>query len=124
MPHSVSPTADAEGASSPPSTAQMQDAPADVAPSSPQVEDDIPMAGVEGVKEDVDKPEQTTEAPVAQKETDEEMPDIEMEKKPEIKLEDLFDGVDSDDDDLFDLQGPPPVPEYALPCSPIQVHTH
>lgn len=61
-----------------------------------------------------------TKAPTAQAEADADIvEDIEMVKKPEIRLEDIFDGMDSDEDDFPSSSHPlgaqgPPSQGYAL----------
>ncbi|KAL2262230.1 hypothetical protein VTK26DRAFT_2066 [Humicola hyalothermophila] len=109
MPHSVSPAAEAQPNSSPPSTAQLQEDSGTMATRSPRTGDDIQMADVGGLKSEVEEQPPTTETAVAHAESDAEMPDIGTEKKPETKLEDLFDDIDSDDDD-FGLEPPPSPP--------------
>ena len=99
MPHSD--PQDAEAGSTPPSATQMEEEPAVAvaAPTSPLAEEDYVMveAGeVQGVEEDA-KP--AAESALAQIDQDEDMGvEIKQEKKTELKLEDLFDGMDSDDD--------------------------
>lgn len=114
MARSVSPAAEAEPGSSPPLPSQMEvDLAAEAGNSSPE-EEDIPMADAGDIQPLVEKAEPTTEAPAAQEETDADGDApvvIEQEKRPEIKLEDLFDGMSSDDEDFPSSSHPQPAQE-------------
>lgn len=105
MSHSVPPALEAADPSSS-SAAQMEDSPAAAARSSPKVEEDVVMTEGDEAGRDAEQPgpaagEQTSTAPVK----------MEVDKKEEIKLEDLFDGVDSDDDDFLNSSNPADAPE-------------
>lgn len=114
MPHSV--TAAAEEESAPPSATQMESEAAAAAGSSPP-EEDIVMVEAGEVGGGVEEVKTTADAAPAQPEADADTVEIQQEKKPEINLEDLFAGIDSDDDDEFPSssnplngQGPPSSP--------------
>ncbi len=49
---------------------------------------------------------QAPEEAQAQDDDDHIMAEIKQETKPEVKLEDLFAGMDSDDDEIFNKQQP------------------
>ncbi|KAK3904655.1 hypothetical protein C8A05DRAFT_42320 [Staphylotrichum tortipilum] len=100
MPHSV---LSAEGSGSAPSSPipkQEEPTPAAVPASNPHSgDDDVPMA-------EAGELPSAAEPPAAQAAADDDMMEIEQVKKPEIKLEDLFAGMDSDDDE-FPSASPP-----------------
>jgi DNA primase small subunit len=105
----------------------MEEGSAAAAVNSSPVEEDIPMADAGEIQPFVEEAKPAMEAPAAQGETDADIvEDIEMAKKPEIKLEDLFDGMDSDDDDFpssshpLGAQVPPSSLGYSLPRFPLQ----
>ncbi|KAL2019951.1 hypothetical protein VTK56DRAFT_9043 [Thermocarpiscus australiensis] len=77
-----------------------------------RVEEDHVMADAEEVEGDVEKGEPAAEPSMSPEGADADAPDAKG-KKRDIKLEDLFDGVDSDEDDEFPsssnpLNGEPP----------------
>ncbi|KAK4124466.1 prim-pol domain-containing protein [Parathielavia appendiculata] len=85
----------------------MEVEPPVAAPSSPLVDEDFVMveAGeAQGAAKDANP---AAGPPPAQVAADEDMVvEIQQEKRPEIKLEDLFDGMDSDDDDFQSSSNP------------------
>lgn len=87
----------------------MEDAPA-AAVDSPAVDDDIAMAeagDAQGVAEDAKSADESAQ-PVREG-NDTTTAEVKQEEKQEVKLEDLFDGIDSDDD--FPIPGDSPVQE-------------
>ncbi|KAL2130586.1 hypothetical protein VTI74DRAFT_6213 [Chaetomium olivicolor] len=100
MPDSV-PLA-AEDGKNPPTASRMEEEPASAARSSPPSEvDDIVMAEAGAVQAAVEETKPAAEPASTQKREDEDMMvKIKQEKRPEIKLEDLFAGMDSDDDEF------------------------
>ncbi len=105
MPHSVP---SLEAASAPSSPIPMEEepapAPAAVPTSSPHSEDeDIAMAEAGALPSTVDHAATSHPDPAsaqAAEADDDMMVEIEEAKKPDIKLEDLFAGMDSDDDEF------------------------
>jgi DNA primase small subunit len=86
----------------------MEVEPVLAAASSPPSDDDFVMVEAGEVQSVVDSLTPAVEPPSAQaqaEEDDEMMEEIKQEKT-EIKLEDLFDGMDSDDDELLDEKKP------------------
>lgn len=91
-----------------PSPSPMEEELAPVAGSSPQPEEDFVMVEAGEVQGVVEKPTSAAEPASAQAKADEGMEvEIQQEKKTEVKLEDLFAGMDSDDDDEFPSSSKP-----------------
>jgi DNA primase small subunit len=79
----------------------MEQEPAAAAVSSPPVEgEDIVMAEAGELQGTVEAAKPAAEPLSAQMDTDEDGIRVKQETKSEIKLEDLFDGIDSDEDEL------------------------
>jgi DNA primase small subunit len=78
-----------------------------IAGSSPQPEEDFAMVEAGEVQGIVENPTPTAEPASAQAQADEDMMvEIQQEKKTEVKLEDLFAGMDSDDDEFSSSKKP------------------
>lgn len=99
MPHSDPPAA--EPSSNPASPAPMEVEPTLAAASSSPADEDFVMIEAGDVHGVVEEGTPAAEPPSAQAEADEDMKvEIQQEKRPETKLEDLFAGMDSDDDEF------------------------
>ncbi len=99
MPHSDPPAA--EPSSNPASPAPMEVEPTLAAASSSPADEDFVMIEAGEVQGVVEEAAPAAEPPSAQTEADEDMNvEIQQEKRPETKLEDLFAGMDSDDDEF------------------------
>ncbi|AEO67966.1 uncharacterized protein THITE_2117187 [Thermothielavioides terrestris NRRL 8126] len=104
MPHSDPPVA-AEDDTAPESTARLEEDPAAAAASSSAEEEDVIMAEADGVQGVVEEHIPGAEPPSAQaqagaEEADDDMVEITQEQRPGVKLEDLFDGEDSEDEEF------------------------
>jgi DNA primase small subunit len=85
----------------------MEVEPPVAAANSPASEEDFVMVEASEVQGVVGDASPAPEPPSAQAEADEDMGvEIQQEKRPEIKLEDLFDGMDSDDDEFSSSSKP------------------
>ncbi len=99
MPHSDPPAA--EPSNNPASSAAMEVEPTLSAASSSPADEDFVMIEAGEVQGVVEEAAPAAEPPSAQAEADEDMKvEIQQEKRPETKLEDLFAGMDSDDDEF------------------------
>lgn len=96
MPHSVS-SASEEGSAALAATPMEEEQGAAV-DTNQSADEDLDMADVGEVEPEAEAAGTSTGAAPAEGGTG--APEIEVQKKPEIKLEDLFDGVDSDDDEF------------------------
>ncbi|KAK3305838.1 uncharacterized protein B0T15DRAFT_211668 [Chaetomium strumarium] len=100
MPHSDPVPAEGEDTNHR-SASQMEQEPAAAAVSSPPVEgEDIVMAEAGELQGIVEAAKPAAETPSAQMETDEDRIKVKQDIKSDIKLEDLFDGIDSDEDEF------------------------
>lgn len=94
MPHSVSPAA-GEG-SALPAAPPMEEEPTTATNSNQLAEEDVVMADADGAEIKVEAAEPSISATADQQEVEE----AKEQKKPEIKIEDLFADADSDDDEF------------------------
>jgi DNA primase small subunit len=86
----------------------MEEEVAPVTGSSPQPEEDFVMVEAGEVQGVVENSAPAAEAASAQAKADEDMMvEIPQERKTEVKLEDLFAGMDSDSDDEFSSSNKP-----------------
>lgn len=103
MPH-FDPAVAAASHSNPDSPVQMEvDPAAAAAPSGPADDEDFVMVEAGDLQGVSENPEPVPEPPSAQalaQEADEDGVEIKKEQRPDIKLEDLFAGMDSDDDEF------------------------